>query len=72
VPAGGSGEEPHGEGHVDGHAIHLPAPSYYPLVAAFGLPVVGYGLIFGLPYVVAGLVITLVGLYGWVLEPSAE
>ena len=52
--------------------MHLPAPSYYPLVAALGLPVVGYGLIFGLPYVIAGAVITLVGLYGWVLEPSVE
>ena len=76
VPAGGSGEEPHadghGEGHGGGHAMHLPVPSYYPLVAALGLPVVGYGLIFGIPYVIAGAVITLVGLYGWVLEPSVE
>jgi len=72
VAAGGSGQEAHGDGHGDSHAIHLPSPSYYPLVAALGLPVLGYGLIFGLPFVVAGLVILLVGLYGWVLEPSVE
>jgi cytochrome c oxidase subunit 1 len=68
VPAGGSGEE----GHGGGHAIHLPSPSYYPVVAALGLPMLGYGLIFGFPIAVAGAVITLVGLFGWVLEPSAE
>jgi len=72
VAAGGSGQEAHGDGHGDSHAIHLPSPSYYPLVAALGLPALGYGLIFGLPFVVAGLVILLVGLYGWVLEPSVE
>ena len=72
VPAGGSGEPAHDEEHGGGHAIHLPSPSYYPLIAALGLPLVGYGLVFGLPLVVAGLVITLAGLYGWVLEPSAE
>ena len=63
----------HGEdGDDGGHAIHLPGPSYYPLIAALGLPVLGYGLIFGVGYVVAGLVIMLAGLFGWVLEPSAE
>ncbi|HET7236364.1 MAG TPA: cytochrome c oxidase subunit I [Actinomycetota bacterium] len=72
VPAGGSGEPVQGEEHGGGHAIHLPSPSYYPLVAALGLPVLGYGLVFGLPFVIAGLIITLAGLYGWVLEPSAE
>jgi cytochrome c oxidase subunit 1 len=71
VAAGGSGEEAHGDGH-GGHAIHLPGPSYYPLVAALGLPIVGYGLIFGWWMVGVGLVVTLAGLYGWVLEPSAE
>jgi cytochrome c oxidase subunit I len=79
VAAGGSGEpahghaEEHGAGdHGGGHAIHLPGPSYYPLIAALGLPIIGYGLIFGVGYVVAGAAITLAGLFGWVLEPSAE
>ena len=72
-PAGRHGEDGHGEdGDDGGHAIHLPGPSYYPLIAALGLPVLGYGLIFGVAYVVAGLVIMLAGLFGWVLEPSAE
>ena len=31
----------------DAH-IHLPSPSYWPIVLAFGLPLIGYGLIFNL------------------------
>jgi cytochrome c oxidase subunit 1 len=70
VPAGGSGEEAH-DGH-GGHGIHLPGPSYYPLISALGLPLIGYGLIFNWWLVIAGLVVVLAGFFGWVLEPSAE
>jgi cytochrome c oxidase subunit 1 len=72
VPAGASGEDAHGDGQGKGHAIHLPSPSYFPMIAALGLPVMGYGLIFGMPFAAAGLVLMLVGLYGWALEPSVE
>jgi cytochrome c oxidase subunit 1 len=71
VPAGGAGGDSHGS-HGGGHAIHLPGPSYYPLVSALGLPILGYGLIFNWWLVGVGLVVTLAGLYGWILEPSAE
>jgi cytochrome c oxidase subunit 1 len=70
VPAGGSGEPEHGS--HGGHGIHLPGPSYYPIVASLGLPIVGYGIIFGWWMVGVGLVVTLAGFFGWVLEPSAE
>ena len=51
----------------------MPSPSYFPIVAAFGLPVIGYGLIFALPAViVVGAAVTLAGFFGWALEPSAE
>ena len=69
VPAGGSGTE---TAHGGGRAIHLPSPSYYPVVAALGLFVLGYGLIFSWWLVGAGAVVLLAGLYGWALEPSAE
>ena len=81
MAAGGSGETPSaGEhaggdgdaGHGGGHAIHMPSPSYFPLIAAAGFPIVGYGLIFGVPAVAVGLVITLAGFFGWALEPSSE
>ena len=70
VPAGGSGEPAPDEGH--GQAIHMPSPSYYPLIASLGLPIVGYGIIFNWWLVAAGLVVTLAGFYGWILEPSSE
>jgi len=75
VPAGGSGEahgDPHGGGHGGGHGIHLPGPSYFPLIAALGLPIAAYGLIFNWWLVGAGIVLVLAGFYGWILEPSAE
>jgi cytochrome c oxidase subunit 1 len=68
VPAGGSGTEP----SQGAHAIHLPSPSYYPLVASFGLFILGYGLIFSWWLAGAGAIVLLAGLYGWALEPSAE
>jgi cytochrome c oxidase subunit I len=74
VPAGGSdeGHASHGSQHGGGHGIHLPGPSYYPLVAAMGFPLIGYGIIFNWWLAVVGGLVVLAGLYGWVLEPSAE
>ena len=67
VPAsGGSGGE--------GHGIHLPQPSYWPLVTAIGLFIAAYGVVFNdliIPWALAaiGLVIGFVGVYAWSLEP---
>ena len=57
-------------GAENGHGIHLPSPSYFPVVAAFGIMVMGYGAIFYLPVVAAGAFVSLIGFFGWVLEPS--
>ena len=67
VPAsGGSGE--------NGHDIHLPQPSYWPFVAAAGLFIAAYGVVFNdllIPWGLAaiGLIIGFVGVYAWSLEP---
>ena len=55
-----------------GHGIHLPNPSFWPIVSAAGLPLLGYGAIFHWWLVALGAVVVLVGFYGWALEPSAE
>jgi cytochrome c oxidase subunit 1 len=70
VPAGASdhGDTPHGDG--GGHGIHLPSPSYFPLLAAIGIPLIGFGLIYDVGIVAVGAVVTIVGLYGWALEPA--
>ncbi|HEX9410492.1 MAG TPA: cytochrome c oxidase subunit I [Actinomycetota bacterium] len=62
--------ETHGEGH--GHGIHMPSPSYFPLIAALGLPILAYGLLYSTILIVDGALTILVGLYGWAMEPSAE
>jgi cytochrome c oxidase subunit 1 len=56
----------------DGKHIHLPSPSYWPIVTAFGLPIVAYGLIFSLWLCIPGAIIVVGGIYGWVLEPPDD
>jgi cytochrome c oxidase subunit 1 len=61
------------EGHGDArHDIHLPSPSYFPLIAAAGLPVIATGLIYDYALVAVGAALLVVGIYGWALEPATE
>jgi len=50
--------------------IHLPSASYWPLLLAFGVGVLGMGVVYGVPIMVVGAAIVLLSSYGWVLEPS--
>jgi cytochrome c oxidase subunit I len=52
--------------------VHLPSPSYWPIVLAFGLPLLGYGLIYNLWFCVPGGLCVIAGVYGWVMEPSVD
>jgi cytochrome c oxidase subunit 1 len=60
------------------HGVHLPSPSYFPIVASAGLPIIAYGIVFGRggggSYLVSiiGVLILLGGLYAWAFEPSTE
>ena len=65
----GAQEQGHGS-HGGGHGIHLPSPSYWPLVASFGLPIMAYGVLYSWWIVGLGSAVLLVGLFGWALEPS--
>ena len=49
--------------------MHLPSPSFWPLVLAIGLPLIGYGVIFNLWLCVVGGLLTGGAIYAWVLEP---
>jgi len=57
---------------TDGKGIHLPSPSYWPIVVAFGLPIVGYGIIYSLWLALIGGIIVVGGIYGWVMEPPDD
>ena len=66
VDTAAGGAESH---HED---MHMPSPSYYPIVSAFGVVFVGYGLVYipgGWVAVGFGALIALWGLFGWSLEP---
>ncbi len=55
----------------DGSAtgVHLPSPSYWPLVFSAGLPLVGLGLIFSLWLTIPGGIMMVGSLFAWVFEP---
>ena len=52
------------------HHIHLPSPSYWPIVLALGLPIICYGIIYNIILSFVGAAIVLLAGYGWALEPS--
>jgi cytochrome c oxidase subunit 1 len=49
--------------------IHVPDPSYWPIIIAFGIAVIAVGVIFNFLVVPVGIVILLAGIAGWVREP---
>lgn len=57
------------EAKADEH-IHLPSPSYWPIILAFALPVMAYGVIYNRFLIVAGGLMVLLAMFGWALEPS--
>ena len=78
LPAGGAIEESDTTvATVDdaqiARSIHMPSPSFYPLVVAAGLPFLGYAAVFLNPWLaIPGLVLILFGIYAWGLEPGTE
>jgi hypothetical protein len=60
-----------GHGGGGGHGIHMPSPSYMPVIAAFGLPVLCYGLLYSKILIADGILLLLAGLFGWAVEPPA-
>ena len=56
----------------DATDVHLPSPSYWPIVLAAGLPLIGYGLIFSLYWAIPGAILVIAGIFGWVMEPSTD
>ena len=60
------------EAEEAGEAIHLPGPSYQPVVLAFGLTLVVTGVVIFPALTVIGLVIVLVTLYMWVRDTRRD
>mgnify|MGYP001999573277 FL=1 len=56
----------------DAEGVHLPSPSYWPIVLAAGLPLIGLGLLYNLWICVPGTLLVLVSIYAWVFEPPDD
>ncbi len=52
------------------HHIHMPSPSYWPIVLAFALPLIAYGVIYNRLIGVVGVGILILAMFGWAMEPS--
>jgi cytochrome c oxidase subunit 1 len=57
--------------HVDPSTMHIPNPSFFPLIAAFGLTCLAAGMIFGYALSIAGFLYLIVAIGGWALEPTS-
>ena len=66
------------EAHVDPSTIHMPSPSYWPLVTAFGVLILAAGMLFDtgwdyirFPIPFLGGLIAFIGVVAWANEPAA-
>jgi hypothetical protein len=55
-----------------GEAIHLPGPSYQPVVVAFGITLAVTGVVLYPPGAVIGLVIALIAIWRWIRDTRSE
>ena len=51
--------------------IHMPAPSFWPIVLAAGMALMAVGLVSSILVSIVGLVILLVAVAGWKMENRA-
>jgi len=56
------------EANAEAH-IHLPSPSYWPLVLSLSFPILGYGVIYSNLLIAVGAAVAVLALFGWALEP---
>ena len=52
--------------------VHLPAPSYWPILLCASFPLIGWGLIFNLGIAFAGGALALIAIYGLAMEPADD
>ena len=51
-----------------GESIHLPGPSYHPVLVAFGVTLAVTGVVIYPPATVLGLLITVITLFFWIRD----
>jgi cytochrome c oxidase subunit 1 len=58
--------------HDDGHDIHMPSPSFFPLLSSLSFPFIAVGVIYDYALIPVGAALLLVGVFGWAMEPATE
>ena len=62
---------PHGaSGSTTEHEIHLPGPSLSPPLLGLGVTILAFGILFGLPLIIVGFGIFLIGLVTWLIDDA--
>lgn len=52
--------------------IHMPSPSFWPIVLAAGLLLIAFGVVLDIIISVAGVAVLLAAIAGWALENRTE
>jgi type IV secretory pathway TrbD component len=55
-----------------GEAVHLPGPTYLPVITAVGITIVVVGVVQSWILVAAGLIVTVVAVWRWVRETRTD
>lgn len=46
--------------------VHMPSPSIWPIVSAFGVTMISFGFLAGIAYGIFGVIVLIVSLWGWI------
>jgi Na+/phosphate symporter len=61
----------HGSGGPTNESeIHLPGPSLSPPLLGLGVTILAFGVLFGLPMIIVGFGIFLIGLVTWLIDDA--
>jgi hypothetical protein len=60
------------EAEEAGEAIHLPGPSYQPVVVAFGVTLAVTGVVLFPPGAIIGVIIALIAIWRWIRDTRSE
>ncbi len=52
------------------HEIHLPGPSISPPVLGLGVTILAFGILFGLPLIIVGFAIMVIGIATWLVDDA--
>lgn len=60
----------HSQSEQPEHEIHLPGPSLSPPLLGLGVTILAFGVLFGLPLIIVGFGIFLIGLVTWLIDDA--